>query len=131
MGFYGTCTICGRTKISLQVKGKCARCNRRLKLGLDPLTGEKVAPAAAPAILADDEPISQETTIQATVGRPNIIGKLPASGFNLDVLEAIDEAWTAKRRAIIDQLLAVEKTSEKLRIAFHTLASVNAMGTEV
>lgn len=158
MGAFGTCTTCHRTNISLQYKDTCARCHKRIAKGKDPLTGEKigvVAKAAGAAILTYDKPISPITTVQpapaaneagaassaptpfapittvqATIGSPNIIGRIPDPGFTLDVMAAIDEAWLGKRTAIITQLQATPKTSEKLRIAFYTLASVNAMGTE-
>lgn len=120
----GTCPLCKRENV-LMPGPKCSRCYSRSKLGLDLLTGEPL-----PVFRAHDH--SDLSSIKDTI-KPAVkpaAATLPASGFSLDVLAVIDEAWSSKRAAFIDQILAADKTADKLRITLNTLASVRDMSFE-
>lgn len=120
----GTCPLCKRENV-LMPGPKCSRCYSRAKLGLDLLTGEPL-----PVFRAHDH--SDLSSVKDTVkpAAKSAAAALPASGFSLDVLAVIDEAWSSKRAAFIDQILAADKTADKLRITLNTLASVRDMSFE-
>lgn len=153
---YGNCPSCKRENV-LMPGPKCSRCYDRIKRGKHVITGEPIKPLRAhdiepagktatatttkpakaaplaPAILADDEtenaaPVSPTPAAGSTTAvEPE---KKPSDDFNVDVLAAIDSAWLVKRDVFIGQLQAATKTADRLRIAFHTLATIQAMGFE-
>lgn len=129
----GACPVCKRPDRKMNGT-KCPRCYSRIAKGLDPLTGKpaKAAPPA-PVILADDK-TENNTPVSPTpaAGSKTAIEpeKQAGNDFNVDVLAAIDSAWLVKRDIFIGQLQAATKTADRLRIAFHTLASIQAMGFE-
>lgn len=122
----GNCPSCRRDDV-LMPGPKCSRCYDRIERGVDVITGKPpVKPALAPAILADDE----VETLPVTVVKQAKPVELTFEDFHIDVVGAVDEAWRTKRHDFITQLRNATKAAEKLRIAFHTLASVKAMGFE-
>lgn len=127
----GTCPVCKRPDRKMNGT-KCPRCYSRIAKGLDPLTGKPAnAAPPAPAILADDETENMATAIVAMVTIPEIVQEKKISNdFNVDVLGAIDSAWLVKRDTFICQLTAAKTTPDRLRIAFHTLATIQALGFE-
>lgn len=120
----GTCPVCKRPDRKMNGT-KCPRCYSRIAKGLDPLTGEPVK-----LLRAHDLEPADRTAVGKAVPARSETPAAPSTGFNLDVLAAIDEAWQGKREAVLLQLRATDRIADKLRLAHTVLHSVNTISIE-
>ena len=120
---HGNCPSCKRENV-LMPGPKCSRCYDRIKRGVHVITGEPLKLLRS----HDLEPAKTAVATKTRPAQPETMPTAPTTGFNLDILAAIDEAWFGKREAVLLQLKATDKTADKLRLALNVLSSVNTLG---
>ena len=118
---------------------KCFRCYKRIKQGLDPITGEPLDPSGSVSgELAKPEPnpdpLGSKAKVKASaaafiaeVSKTEKSRAAVVDHFSVNPVQCFDDAWSACRARWVAELLAAPDPVARLRLAANMLETMNRL----